>query len=288
MKYAFIEENRNTYSAKILCQVLQVSRRGFYSWLARPEATRTLENRLLLEEIKVIFYENKEVYGAPRIHKELIGRGFACSLNRVARLMREAKLLPKTIKKFRVTTDSRNSKKPAGNQLNRDFSTTRCNQKWVTDVTYIPTREGWLFLAAVLDLFSRRIVGWSMSNRLTSELSKQALRDAIKRRGNVKGLLHHSDQGKEYYASDYQELLKENEIVCSMSRKGNCWDNAVMESFFHSLKVEQVNHDDYRTRAEARAAIFNYIEIFYNRKRRHSSIEYLSPVDYETIYTRTQ
>ena len=195
--------------------------------------------------------------------------------------------MPKTIKKFRVTTDSRNSKKPAENQLNRDFSSSRYNEKWVTDVTYIPTREGWLFLVAVLDLFSRRIVGWSMGDRLTSELSKRALRDALKRRGNVNGLLHHSDQGREYYAPNYQELLKENGIVCSMSRKGNCWDNTVMESFFHSLKAEQVNHDDYRmrTEAEAGAAVFNYIEIFYNRKRRHSSIEYLSPVDYETIYT---
>jgi len=172
VKYAFIKENKNTYTVKILCQVLQVSRRSFYGRLTRPEAARTLENRLLLKESEVIFYENKEVYGAPRIHKELLGRGFDCGLNRVARLMREAKLVPKTIKKFRVTTDSRNSKKPAENQLNRDFSTTRCNEKWVTDVTYIPTREGWLFLAAVLDLFSRRIVGWSMSNRLTNELSK--------------------------------------------------------------------------------------------------------------------
>ena len=281
MRYAFIDDHRDSYSVTQLCGVMKVSCRGFYDWLKRPDSKRAFENRKLLEKIRDIFVDNKQVYGAPRIHKELIDQGFSCSLNRVARLMKAADIVPKTVRRFRITTDSRNSKKPAENKLNRDFSATGCNEKWVADVTYIPTREGWLFLAAVMDLFSRRIIGWSMGDRLTAKLSVDALQDALNRRGEVVGLLHHSDQGKEYYASDYQKLLEEHTILCSMSRKGNCWDNAAMESFFHSLKVEQVHHDDYRTRSEARAVIFEYIELFYNRKRRHSAINYMSPVEYE-------
>lgn len=267
---------------------MQVSCRGFYDWVKRPDSKRKLENQKLLDRIRQIFSENKEVYGAPRIHRELRAQGFICSLNRVARLMKASGIVPKTVKKFRVTTDSRNSRNPAKNLLAREFSASRCNEKWVADVTYIPTREGWLFLAAVMDLFSRRIVGWSMSNRLTAQLSVDALQDAINRRGKIINLLHHSDQGKEYYASDYQEVLEKNNITCSMSRKGNCWDNASMESFFHSLKVEQVHHDDYRTRSEARSVIFEYIEVFYNRKRRHSGIDYMSPVDYENWFASNE
>lgn len=281
MRYAFIDDHRDTYSVTRLCNVMKVSCRGFYDWVSRPDSKRTCENHLLLEAIRAIFDENKQVYGAPRIHKELIDQGFSCSLNRVARLMRYADIVPKTVRKFRIATDSRQSKQPAKNLLNRDFSTKSYNEKWVADVTYIPTREGWLFLAAVMDLFSRRIIGWSMDDRLTAKLSIDALQAALDNRGDVIGLIHHSDQGKEYYASDYQNILKEQDITCSMSRKGNCWDNAAMESFFHSLKVEQVHHDDYRTRREARSVIFEYIELFYNRKRRHSSIRYMSPIDYE-------
>lgn len=235
----------------------------------------------MLIEIRRIFYAHREVYGAPRIHRTLIDEGHCCSLNRVARLMRIEKLLPKTIRKFRITTDSRNSHSPSANLLNRDFDPDQPNEKWVADVTYIPTREGWLFLAAVLDLFSRKIIGWSMGERLTSELAQRALSIAVDARAPKAGLLVHSDRGKEYYAGDYQALLVSHGLVCSMSRKGNCWDNAPMESFFHSLKVEQVHHDDYRTRDEARSAIFDYIEIFYNRQRKHSYIDYQSPVDFE-------
>jgi len=281
VRYTFIHDHRDAYSVTRLCGVMKVSCRGFYDWVKRPNSKRTRENQQLLEGIRAIFGENKQVYGAPRIHKELVDKGFSCSLNRVARLMRAADIVPKTVRKFRITTDSRQSKKPAGNLLDRNFATKRCNEKWVADVTYIPTREGWLFLAAVMDLFSRRIVGWSMSDRLTAKLSIDALQAALDNRGEVIGLTHHSDQGKEYYASDYQTMLKEHHITCSMSRKGNCWDNAAMESFFHSLKVEQVHHDDYRSRTEARSVIFEYIELFYNRKRRHSSIRYMSPIDYE-------
>ncbi len=281
MKYAFIDDSRSAYGVSELCAVMKVSRRGYYDWTTRLDSNRALENQQLLCEIQQIFHAHRDVYGAPRIYRELIARGFICSLNRVARLMRNANIVPKTIRKFRITTDSRNSLHPARNILAQNFTTQGCNEKWVADVTYIPTREGWLFLAVVLDLCSRKVVGWSMGERLTSGLAQQALRNALKQRGDVAGLLHHSDRGREYYAGEYQALLNDNGITSSMSRKGNCYDNAVMESFFHSLKVEQVHHDAYKTRAQARSTLFEYIEIFYNRVRRHSSINYLSPIDYE-------
>jgi putative transposase len=264
-----------------LCSVMQVSRRGYYDWLNRLPSAREVSNQCLLVEIKRVFYAHREVYGAPRVYRTLIEEGHYCGLNRVARLMQKAGLIPKTVKKFRAATDSRKSHRPAPNLLARDFSASRPNEKWVADVTYVPTREGWLLLAVVLDLFSRRVVGWSMSERLTSELAQQALLHAVEQRSPGEGLLVHSDRGKEYYANDYQVLLKDNGLVCSMSRLGNCYDNAAMESFFHSLKVEQVHHDDYRTRDEARSAIFEYIEIFYNRQRKHSTIGYQSPVAFE-------
>ena len=269
------------YTVTRLCSVMQVSRRGYYDWLNRPASARELSNQRLLVEIKRVFYANREVYGAPRIYRTLVEAGHACGLNRVARLMQQAGVVPKTVKKFRVTTDSRKSHRPAPNLLARDFSANRPNEKWVADVTYVPTREGWLLLAVVLDLFSRRVVGWSMGESLTSELAQQALLHAIEQRSPAEGLLVHSDRGKEYYANDYQEVLKKNGMICSMSRLGNCYDNAAMESFFHSLKVEQVHHDDYRTRDEARSTIFDYIEIFYNRQRKHSTIGYLSPMLFE-------
>ncbi len=281
MRYAFIAEQCQYYSVTRLCDVMQVSRRGYYDWLNRSPSSREVSNLQLLSEIKRVFYAYREVYGAPRIYHTLREEGHACGLNRVARLMRNSRLVPKTVKKFRVTTDSRQSHQPAPNRLERDFNACRANIKWVADVTYIPTREGWLFLAVVLDLFSRKVVGWSMGTRLNSKLAQRALSHAIEQRMPNKGLMIHSDQGQEYYANEYQALLNENGLICSMSRRGNCYDNAVMESFFHSLKVEQVHHDDYRTRDEARSVIFDYIEIFYNRQRKHSTIGYLSPNVFE-------
>lgn len=260
---------------------MKVSRRGYYSWINRPVSSRSIANRELLASIKRIFYTYREVYGAPRIFRTLRDEGISCGLNRVARLMREADLQPKTYRKFKVTTDSRKSYRPAKNILGRAFKAKQPNRKWVTDVTYIATKEGFLYLAVVLDLYSRKIVGWSMKNRLDSELAQQALRHAIDDRQPEQGLLVHSDQGREYYASDYQAILKRHELVCSMSRKSNCYDNAVAESFFHSLKVEQVYHDVYRTREQARTALFDYIEIFYNRQRKHSYLNYQSPVEFE-------
>ena len=281
MKYAFIAEQSTYYPITRLCRVMQVSRRGYYDWLDRPPSARSVANKALLVQIRHLFYRYREVYGAPRIHRALLARGEGCSLNRVAKLMRENGLLPKTIKKFRITTDSRKSRNPADNLLNREFEADRPNKKWVADVTYIPTREGWLFLATVLDLYSRKIVGWSMAERLTSDLAQCALQNAVDSRQPSPGLIVHSDRGKEYYAGEYQQLLRQHGLVCSMSRRGDCYDNAVMESFFHSLKVEEVHHQDFRTRDEARAVLFDYIELFYNRQRLHSSIGYLSPVVFE-------
>lgn len=281
MRYAFIAEQTCHHPVTRLCEVMRVSRRGYYDWLGRPESTRSVANRQLLVEIKVLFVQHREVYGAPRIHAALLQKGYRCSVNRVARLMRVNGLLPKTIRKFRVTTDSRKSRYSAANILDRQFYAAQPNAKWVADVTYIPTREGWLFLATVLDLYSRKIVGWSMGDRLTSDLAQRALQHAIEARQPEPGLIVHSDRGKEYYAGDYQQLLTRYGLICSMSKRGDCYENAVMESFFHSLKVEEVHHRDFRTRTEAKSTLFDYIELFYNRQRLHSSIGYLSPVTFE-------
>lgn len=283
MRFAFIADHASCYQITRLCSVMNVSRRGYYDWLNRPDSARAIANRELLVEIKRLFYQNREVYGAPRIYHALLKQGVECGLNRVARLMRENKLVPKTVRKFRVTTDSRNSRNPAENLLDRKFTARKPNEKWVADVTYIPTREGWLYLATVLDLYSRKIVGWSMSSRLLSELVQKALQNAIDARQPAPGLLVHSDRGKEYYAAEYQQLLSKYGLICSMSRRGECHDNAVMESFFHSMKVEDIHACDFRTRAEARARLFDYIEVFYNRQRLHSSIGYESPIEYEKV-----
>ena len=277
----FIAQYSTSFSVSRLCMVMCVSRRGYYAWRGRPCSKRDQENKDLLKVIRRIFEAHRQVYGAPRIHSVLQDEGYSCSLNRVANLMNKAGVVPKTIRKFRITTDSRKSHRPAKNLLSRDFKATKPNQKWVADVTYIPTREGWLFLATVLDLYSRKIVGWSMGERLTSQLAQDALSAAVTARTPSAGVLVHSDQGREYYAGDYQTLLKKHGLICSMSRRGNCYDNAPMESFFQKLKVEQIYHEDYRTRLEARAAVFDYIEVFYNRQRKHSSIGYQTPVGYE-------
>ncbi len=260
---------------------MSVSRRGYYNWLSCPESKTEKDNQAMTKIIRRIFDENRQVYGAPRIHRVLIEEGYYCSLNRVARLMQKANIVPKMIRKFRVTTDSRRSIKPSSNLLNRQFSPVQMNRVWASDVTYIPTREGWLYLAVVLDLYSRKVIGWSMSDRLTSCLAQQALVNALDQRHVDDGVLHHSDQGKEYYAHEFQKLLESNKMICSMSRKGDCYDNAVVESFFHSLKTELVYQCDYHSREEARISLFDYIELFYNRKRKHSYLGYLSPVAFE-------
>lgn len=269
-----------------MCRVLEVSRSGFYDWLGRPESRRSKRHRYLTIRIRQIHIEYSKIYGSPRIHGELVDQGEKVGENTVALLMRKHKIQSKVHKRFVATTDSRNTKKPAENILKQDFIARQPNEKWVSDVTFIPTRQGWLYLATIMDLYSRLIVGWSMGNRNNTELLENTLEMASSRRGdNIKGVLLHSDQGRQYASSSYQNLLHNMGIVCSMSRKGNCWDNAPMESFFHSLKTEWVVFEDYKTRAEARSSLFSYIELFYNSKRRHSSLGYKNPMAFENAMT---
>ena len=281
MRCEFIEAHRREFEIGIMCRVLRVSLSGYYAWRTRGESRRSRKNRGLLVEIRAVHAESKMRYGSPRIHGELRARGRECNEKRVARLMREDGLRSRRSRKFKATTDSKHSFPVAPNLLNREFEVSGPDEVWVSDITYIATREGWLYLAIVLDLFSRRIVGWSMSHRMTRALALNALSAAISSRNPEPGLLHHSDRGSQYASGDYRKLLDRHKMVCSMSRKGDCWDNAVAESFFSSYKVELVYEEDFETREEARAKTFEYIEAFYNSTRRHSTIGYLSPVEYE-------
>jgi transposase InsO family protein len=273
-----------------MCRVLGVSRSGYYAWLARKPSAAEVRREELTEEITAIHAEVKGRYGSPRIHAELVDRGHECCVNFVAKVMRKAGIAAKTKRKFRQTTDSNHSMPVAENVLDREFDPEEPNASWVADVTYIPTREGWLYLAVVEDLFSRMVVGWSMSETMTSRLVVDALEMALVRRLTLKGslvLVAHSDRGSQYASEHYRRRLREERIECSMSRRGNCWDNAPMESFFASLKKELVHHEDYATREQARASIFEYIEAFYNRVRRHSSLGYVAPAEYERTHNPT-
>ena len=270
-----------------LCHALGVSRSGFYAWRSRKPSAAEARREELTEQVAEIHAEVKGRYGSPRMHAELVGRGHACCVNTVARVMREAGVAAKTKRKFRHTTDSNHALPVAENVLDREFDPDEPNTSWVADVTDIPTREGWLYLAVVVDLFSRMVVGWSMAATMTSRLVVDALEMALSRR--LKGssdLVAHSDRGSQYASEHYQRRLSEERITCSMSRRGNCWDNAPMESFFASLKKELVHHEDYATRAAARASIFEYIEAFYNRVRRHSSLGYVAPAVYERTHNQ--
>lgn len=234
-----------------------------------------------MAEIKVIHKRSRETYGSPRIHVDLGEKGIFCSEKRVARLMKHHRIAAKRKRKFVVTTDSRHDLPVAENKLNQIFSATKPNEKWVTDITYVWTREGWLYLAVILDLYSRKVIGWAMDKTMERGLVMNALQMALLARKPERGLLHHSDRGSQYASNDYQQLLKDNKITCSMSRKGNCYDNACMESFFATLKQELVYHRQYQTRKEAKQDIFEYIQVWYNRKRRHSSLGYFSPEQFE-------
>lgn len=261
-----------------------MSRSGFYAWRSRPESQRSKRQAALASEIASIHSDpDMKSYGSPRVHQELLARGFAVSENTVARLMRACGFRASSSRKFRVTTDSRHSLPVAENVLNRHFQQDQPDRVWLADITSIWTREGWLYLACVLDACSRKVVGWSMSDRMKEDLVLDALRDALGRRRPAPdgGLLHHSDRGSQYAGRSYQELLREANISCSMSRRGNCWDNAMMESFFATLKKERVHQEEYATRSAARASVFDYIERFYNRIRLHSALDYMSPDQFE-------
>lgn len=284
MKYTFISENRGRYKVDRMCNVFKVSRSGYYAWCKRPESHRSRENRKLAAQIKVIHMDKfKKVYGSPRIHEELNDKGFSCSQNRVARVMKKEGIRAIVPRKFKATTDSKHKFPVAPNLLKQDFNVKEPNKVWMADITYISTSEGWLYLASVLDLGSRRITGWAMSNRMTQELTLNALNMAICNHPETKDIIHHSDRGIQYACNAYQNLLKDNGLICSMSRKGNCWDNAPMESFFHSLKTEWAYRFKYNTRKEAKASLFDYIELFYNRQRRHSALQYMNPCQYEVF-----
>lgn len=267
-----------------MCQVLEVSRSGYYAWIKRPKSNRKKLNEELVERIKKIFNQSRQTYGSPRITHVLKNQGISCSKNRVARLMKENNIRPKTKRKFKATTNSKHNYPVADNILNRNFNPTEPNQAWVADITYIPTDEGWLYLAAVVDLFNRKVVGWAMDSTMTKELVASALKQAIGRHNPSAGIIHHSDRGTQYASYEYQELLREHGFITSMSRKGNCYDNACMESFFGTLKTELIYLTRFKTRAEARLAIFDYIEVFYNRTRLHSKLGYKSPADFEKLF----
>jgi transposase InsO family protein len=258
-----------------------VSRSGYYAWCNRPESARTKQNKLLTQTIAHIFTGSRQTYGYRRVHQAMKQQGQTIGKHRVARLMRKATLVPKTKRKFKATTHSNHQLPIYQNVLQRKFMPAKPNQVWSSDITYVWTGEGWLYLAVVLDLFSRQIIGWSMQNRMTEDLVVNALKMALFRRKILTPLLFHSDRGSQYASYAFQRLLAENNISCSMSRKGNCWDNSPTESFFGSLKVECLYQQSIKTREEAQQTIFDYIEVFYNRQRLHSTLNYLSPVDYE-------
>ncbi len=281
MRFGFIQTEKATYPVRVLCRTLKVSTSGFYAWCKRGRSARAKRDAALKVQILAAHAASDKTYGSPRIHNDLKTAGENIGRMRVARLMRDEGIEGQRKRRFRVTTDSRHSHPVAANKLNRDFTVSAPDKVWVSDITYIWTREGWMYLAAILDLFSRRVVGWSMEPYIDRTLALDALGMALRTRRPEPGLLHHSDRGIQYASGDYQKLLDEHGIDCSMSRKGDCWDNAVAESFFSTLKAERVHRVDYITRSQARASVFEYIEAFYNPRRRHSVLGYVSPVQHE-------
>ncbi len=289
MKYAVIAAHRQEFALGLMCRVLEVSRSGFYAWVRRGPSERARQDERLREAIRRAFHDSHGRYGSPRILRELRAQGIRTSKRRVERLMREEGLCARPRRRFVVTTNSAHRETLAGNQLDRQFAVEAAegpDRVWVSDITYLWTADGWLYLAVVLDLATRRVVGWGMGTTLETTLVLDALRMALRRRRPEPGLLHHSDRGTQYASAAYRAALAAAGMVASMSRKGDCWDNAVAESFFATLKWELVRRSRWATRAEARTAVFDYIETWYNRRRRHSSLGYLSPAEYELALTR--
>lgn len=285
MKYQFIAEHAVQYTVRRQCRVLEVAESGYYAWRQGQVSKRQQADAQLLAEIQAIHQRNRRLYGSPRIHAELQKQGWHCGRKRVARLMRQAHLASVRQARRRLqTTDSRHAYPVKTNVLNRQFEAMRPNQKWVSDITYVPTQNGWLYLAAVLDLFSRRIIGWAMSARCDTALTQNALAMALSQRPPTADLLHHSDRGSQYAAHDYQALLARHHITVSMSRKGNCYDNAVMESFFRTLKAECVDLHIFHSRTHARSLIFEFLEVYYNRQRLHSTLDYCTPAAFEAAF----
>jgi putative transposase len=282
MSFRFIEDHRDAYPVRLMCAVLEVSPAGYYAWRERPASVRATANVTLLAAIRQVHQDNRGCYGSPRVHATLRAQGRGASRGRIERLMRRHGIRAIMAPPRRVrTTDSRHALPIAPNLIERNFTADEPNQVWLADITYIPTAEGWLYLAAVMDQFSRKIVGWAMRDHMRVELASSALEMAIQRQRPPAGLIHHSDRGVQYASHDYREALSAAGITASMSRKANCYDNAPMESFFHTLKTERVHHCQYQTRAEATRDVFVYIEGFYNRTRLHSAIGYIAPIEME-------
>jgi putative transposase len=281
MRYRFIDAHKKAWPVTLMCGVLDVSRSGYYDWTERGLSRRVRSSRALDRRIREIFAGHRQRYGAPRIADALHDEGIECSENRIARRMRALGLKAIQAKKFKVTTDSNHSKPVAPDLLEQDFSAAAPNQKWTSDISYVWTDEGWLYLAVVMDLYSRAIVGWSMNRRMTQQLVCDALTMALFRRNFPKATIIHSDRGSQYCSKRYQQLLRNNGLCCSMGRKANCYDNAVTESFFHTLKVELVHRERYLTRHMAQSSIFEYIETYYNRQRKHSALGYRIPMLFE-------
>jgi transposase InsO family protein len=287
MKYRFIEKHQDKYSVGRVCALLGVSRSGYYAWKNRKPSQREQINQALIDHIRRIHKMSRRAYGSPRVYAQLKKQGYTCNQKTVARLMRQDGL--KGQRKYRkvITTNSNHKFPIASNLLNREFTADGPNQKWVADITYVPTEEGWLYVAGVLDLFSRKVVGWDMSSQIDATLVERALRMALYQRQPGKGLLHHSDRGVQYASHQIRDILAANQIQVSMSGRGNCYDNAVIESFWGTLKNEWVHNQKYRTRSQARTDIFGYIEGFYNTVRLHSTLGYLSPVEFEAQYQKS-
>lgn len=282
MKFGFIAKHRGIWPSAWLCETLDVSRSGFYAWLTRAPSNRQRSNEILSSEVRSSFLQSDRTYGARRVWHDLLAAGHACGLHRVERLMQKQGLRARPRRRgLPQDRGNRMSSAMAPNVLDRQFTASAPNQKWVADFTYIWTAEGWLYVAVVLDLYSRRAVGWSMHATMTTQLVTDALMMAVWRRGKPDALLHHSDRGSQYTSEQFQRLLSELGVTCSMSRSGNVWDNSAMESFFSTLKTERIARKVYRTRDQARAEVFDYIERFYNPKRRHSTLGYVSPIDFE-------
>lgn len=281
MKYAFIAAEAANHRISLLCRVLAVSRSGYYGWRSRAESRRVVDDRRLLRHIRALHEQSRQAYGALKTWRVLRGQGIAGGKHRIARLRRQHGIEARRKRRFRNAVRHQMRTPPAENLLERRFDVAAPNRVWAADITYVPTRAGWLYLAVLLDLHSRRVVGWAMNNRVTQSLSLGALEMAIKQRRPGPGLMHHSDQGVQYTAKDYRDRLRDLKIIASMSRKGNPYDNAVVESFFSSLKNELTHHRSFSNQNQARSEIFNYIEIFYNRKRAHATLQYISPVDFE-------
>ena len=284
MRFAFVKDNRSGYPVAVLCDVLEVSRSGFYAWLGRPQSARAKRRQELAGQVEAVHRESRGTYGSPRVAAELKARGVKACENTVAKVMSQQGIRSKVVRRFRVrTTDSSHPHPVADNVLDRDFSAERPDEKWAADITYVPTDQGWLYVACVMDLCSRRVVGWAMAEHLRATLCTEALGMALARRRPPpdRSLVHHSDRGVQYACGQYRKLLEEHNIECSMSGRGDCYDNAAAESFFKTMKVELVYHEHYRTRQEAIDSIFEYVECWYNRKRLHSALGYKSPEAYE-------